>query len=339
MGEESAILLEWLRDAGALKGESPLITPLAGGVSSDIHLVRDGERVFVVKRALEKLKVAEDWRSDPGRNRHEQRYLRYVASFLPRSVPRILFGSEENGWFAMEYFGDGFVNWKSTLLQGQCDQEAARGAMSLLARVHNHSRGQTELAREFDTTKNFHQLRTDPYLLATAGRHPALASLLEAEVTRLEGRYECLVHGDFSPKNILLSVDRQILLDCEVAWYGDPAFDLAFFLNHLLLKALYHAPREPGFRTLFDTAMKTYSSSSDQTADEVASLDRRSARLLLMLMLARIDGKSPVEYIITEEKKEAVRQFVLALLPGFQEGLREVAARWFMELRGRFGGL
>src|SRR5687768_13662858 len=99
-------LLELLRKDGVSLSDAVTVTPLAGGVSSEIYLIRDGDGAFVVKRALPKLKVAQDWRCDPARNRSEQRYLRYVASFLPRAVPRILFGHEEHGYFAMEYLGD-----------------------------------------------------------------------------------------------------------------------------------------------------------------------------------------------------------------------------------------
>src|SRR5205823_1327535 len=153
-----------------------------------------------------------------------------------------------------------------------------------------------------DTTESFHQLRTSPYLLRTAQRHPALAPLFEEEALRLESTRECLVHGDFSPKNILLSPDRLLILDSEAAWYGDPAFDIAFFLNHLCLKALYHAPRDTGLRALFDAAVDAYF-----VTEGSATIDRRSARLLLMLLLARIDGKSPVEYIQDDKKKDLVR--------------------------------
>ena len=38
-----------------------------------------------------------------------------------------------------------------------------------------------------------------------------------------------LVHGDFSPKNILISNKKIIYLDAECCNYGDPVFDLVFF--------------------------------------------------------------------------------------------------------------
>lgn len=335
---DPAAPLDLLRQDGVPLSAKAEAVPLTGGVSSEIYLVRDGGTKFVFKRALARLKVADDWRSDPARNRHEQRYLRYVGAAFPRAVPRWLFGSEPGGYFAMEYLGDGFTNWKTQLLRGACDPRWAGEAMSLLAQIHAKSRGQPALAREFDTTENFHQLRTDPYLLTTGRRHPALAAFFEEEAARLERTRECLVHGDFSPKNILLGANRLVVLDCEVAWYGDPAFDVAFLLNHFCLKALYHAPREPGLRALFDTAVTVYFENAKLSSPrDAAAFDHRCARLLLMIMLARVDGKSPVEYLGDEEKTALVRQFVSVALPGFHGSLHEAGSLWFGQLTRRFG--
>ena len=325
-------LPELLRRDGVVGAQS-VITPLPGGVSSDIVLVQDGESQIVVKGALEKLKVRDDWRADPARNRHEQQYLKYVGSLLPKSVPKILFANEEHAYFGMEYFGEGFTNWKTALLQGTCDPSRAKDAMSLLATIHSASRDRADLAAEFDTTNNFHQLRTDPYLLTAARRNPSLADIIETEAKRLDSTHECLVHGDFSPKNILLGENRLIILDCEVAWYGDPAFDIAFFLNHLCLKGLYHAPKTPGLEMLFNAAIESYFSNSQQRSGSLdGELDRRTARLLLTLLLARIDGKSPVEYLTAAEKNVFVREFVSEILPGFSGGLRELGSLWFARL-------
>jgi aminoglycoside phosphotransferase (APT) family kinase protein len=250
---------------------------------------------------------------------------------MPETVPRIIFANEEHGYFAMEYLGEGFTNWKTALMRAECDPDLARQAMRLLAHIHAVSRGQPSVAREFETTQIFHELRTDPYLLTTARRHPALGSIFEEEAARLERTRECLVHGDFSPKNILFSHQRLVLLDCEVAWYGDPAFDTAFLLNHLCLKALYHAPRIAPFLALFGASTEAYFESVSTSIET----NHRSARLLLMLLLARVDGKSPVEYL-NDEKKQFIRAFVTMLLPTFQGGLDEVGSRWFAELELRF---
>lgn len=337
---QTKTVLEKLRQDGVPVSESAQVIPLGGGVSSEIWLVRTDQNSFVVKSALEKLKVTQDWRADPVRNLSEQRYINYVASFLPQAVPRIQFSGK--GYFAMEYFDERFINWKSALLKGDCQESHARQAMSLLARIHLQSRHQPEMAAQFDTTQNFHQLRTDPYLLATARHHPEIAPLFEEEAARLESTRECLVHGDFSPKNMLTAPDRFVILDCEVAWFGDPAFDVAFLLNHLCLKALYHAPRDLGLERLFEAAVAEYFQRELPPRMDLRQINQRSARLLLMLLVARVDGKSPAEYL-DRPRQQFVREFVSRWLPRLyppsrktSADLAQVGSLWFSAVKTRF---
>ncbi len=298
-------------------------TPLTGGVSSDILLIDDGQQPVVLKRALAKLKVAADWRADVSRNLYEQRYLDYVGRFLPTAVPRVLHRAPEQGFFLMEYLGSGYANWKSQLLAGEAELRHAREAARVMAVIHRQSWLDPAAGRDFDSTNNFWQLRLEPYLLATAEKHPAWARQLTEEAKRIAATRLCLVHGDYSPKNILVSSDRLVLVDCEVAWFGEPAFDVAFLLNHLLLKSLYHAPHDEPFVQLAHVAWQTYAEKSGD-----GEIEPRVARLLPMLLLARIDGKSPVEYLTEPRPAEFVRQFVGLELESPGGSLSELFARW-----------
>jgi hypothetical protein len=58
------------------------------------------------------------------------------------------------------------------------------------------------------------------------------------------------------------------------------------------------------------------------------NLSSRIGRLLLMLMLARMDGKSPVEYIVEERKKELVRDFAGRMLPANAFAMEEMTDNW-----------
>jgi aminoglycoside phosphotransferase (APT) family kinase protein len=323
---ESAEFLKLLREEGVVRADDARLVPLTGGVSCEIYLVEDGVERFVVKRALAKLKVKADWFADVGRNRYEWEFIRYVARFLPAVVPALRHCSATGNYFAMEYLGEEFQNWKQALLAGDANSERAVQAGSLLAEIHRHSAGDAEARSLFDTTSNFFQLRIEPYLLATGAKHPDLRTLFEGEAARLEAARECLVHGDFGPKNILVSPERMVLLDCEVAWYGDPAFDLAFMLNHFFLKALRHAPHEVGMRRMVDAFWSTY-----QAVRTAPELDARTGRLLLMLLLARVDGKSPVEYL-DPDRQDFVRRFVCQALPSGRAELGDVADSWFDRL-------
>ncbi len=322
--------LDTLRRDGVLRCADARLTPLTDGVSSEIFLVEDGGDSFVVKRALPRLRVKDEWLADVGRNRYEQMYIQYVARILPQAVPSLRPGPNDRGYFTMEYLGPEFSSWKQLLLRGQARIEDAVAAATLLGAIHAHSASDSEAERCFDTTQNFTQLRIDPYLLTTGRRHPDLQTLLEAEAQRLASTRQCLVHGDFSPKNLMLSPSRMVLLDCEVAWYGDPAFDLAFLLTHILLKGLYHAPRQIGFEQMATAFWKRYVEVAGRAIDAKA-LEPRVAQLLLMLLLARVDGKSPIEYL-TDLQRAWVRQFARAGILAASSTLDGIVPQWFGNL-------
>lgn len=283
------------------------LTPLAGGVSSEIYRVDDTDRgaCFVVKRALAKLKVQADWYADVSRNDAERDFLEYLAGVRPDAVPRLVGDGSGDGYFCMEFLG-ALEPWKKQLLDGRCDPRLATLAGGLLGELHARSSGDPEARRRFDHTDNFDQLRVDPYLRATAAVHPDLREAMLAEADAVLARRRCLIHGDFSPKNLLVGGDRLVMIDCEVAWFGDPAFDLAFLLNHLFLKSLHHHPAHPGFDRLVDAARHSY---REAVGEHAGAVDTDAARLLPMLMLARIDGKSPVEYLTDARKQNFIRRF------------------------------
>ena len=329
MFHENTILGQLLRD-GRLSNKNATVTPLTGGVSSDIYLVEDGAKKWVVKRALEKLKVQEDWYADTSRNRFEREYLKYVGAFLPKAVPRVVF--EGDGYFAMEYLGEGFANWKQLMLDGRYEPDYAEQAGHTLGVIHQTSAGDRAARKCFDSTANFHQLRSEPYLIATGSRHSDLTPLFETEVIRLESTRECLVHGDYSPKNILISESRLVVLDCEVAWYGDPAFDLAFLLTHLHLKALHRPAASSVLAAMARKAVASYLTARELDDHDSTEFLQRTCRLLLMILLARIDGKSPVEYISDSASKVWVRQFTSKALLKNTGALTDVSAEWYGQI-------
>jgi aminoglycoside phosphotransferase (APT) family kinase protein len=321
--------LELLRRDGRVCDPQAALTPLAGGVSSDIFLVRDGLESFVAKRALAKLRVQEDWYANVGRNATEQAYIQCVSRFLPGAVPELIFASEESGYFTMEFIGLDFANWKELLLGGLCRAAHAAQAGEILGTIHRRTAGDAEVARKFRTTADFRQLRLEPYLLTTGARHPDLREFFESEAGRLAATHEALVHGDFSPKNIMISDARMVVLDCEVAWYGDPTFDAAFLLNHFFLKALHHAPADHGLPKMVAAFWRAYSAAREN--GDARIVEQRLVPLLLMLLLARVDGKSPVEYL-TEPKRQFIRDFVGYYLPSPPDTLALLSKAWFAQV-------
>lgn len=323
-------IIDKLIKEGLLQNKNIETKKLTGGVSSDIHLVSDGINRYVIKEALPKLRVKDEWYADTSRNEVEQEFIHYIQQFLPKSVPDIIYKNKGYRFFVMEYLDSSFKNWKKQLLQGTFDPDTAMSAAHLLATIHTKSRQDRKVKEIFNTTANFQSLRIDPYLITTGNRHPELKDLFYKEALRLKNWREALVHGDFSPKNMLVKSDRVVLLDHEVAWFGDPAFDLAFLLNHLYLKMLFHANKASQLTDLTQIAWDTYFDENGKSQKE--KMDKRIGRLLLMLMLARIDGKSPVKYF-DKPKKRFVRQFVYDLLPNGIFNQQEINSKWKSKLK------
>jgi aminoglycoside phosphotransferase (APT) family kinase protein len=199
-----------------------------------------------------------------------------------------------------------------------------------LARVHAATARREDIARQFGTDAGFHAIRLEPYLLASARAHPALAAALEALAARTARTRVALVHGDVSPKNILIGPAGPVLLDAECAWWGDPAFDLAFCLNHLLLKCLWTPSARSGFLAGFAALAEAYLAGVDWESPD--DLERRAAALLPGLLLARVDGKSPVEYLTTEVQRDVVRRVARPLLQQPPTRLAEASVAWRQEL-------
>jgi len=322
-------VLDALRDAGLLTGAARM-APLPGGVSSDIALVESDRERFVVKRSLARLKVADLWICDTRRTVTEFRAIDYAGRFLPEATPRLLWTDARLHCFAMEFYGAGFQTWKTALLRGDVDLATGVRVARLLAALHRGSWNDAAAADSFAAHDDFHALRLEPYLLTTGRRHPDLASEFQAEVDRLRSTALALVHGDWSPKNLLVSGDRLIILDWEVACFGDPAFDAAFLLNLLYLKSLYNSRDLPRYLELTRVFRATY---GRETFPLDADLDRRIRRLTLLLLLARIDGKSPVEYIADPLAKQVVRDFVRDALQRGIDSWNEIEVRWTSAVR------
>lgn len=319
-------LLPPLRRLGLISG-APEVEPLTGGVASDIWLVREGGRSFVVKRALAKLRVAAEWHVPVSRNSAEAAWLQLAGEAAPGAAPRLIAHDAEHGFFVMEHLDAGsHPVWKSELREGRADPRFAADVGAALAAIHRATAGRVELAAGFNTDAIFRAIRLEPYLEYTAARHPAVAAALFALSDRTLSTKRALVHGDVSPKNILVGPAGPVLLDAECAWYGDPAFDLAFALNHLLLKGLWNGAALAEFVACFEALAGAYLARIDWEPRE--ALEARASALLPALMLARIDGKSPVEYLTAEADKQQVRNFALTRLARPPVPLTHVSRDW-----------
>jgi len=322
-----AIVASLRRMGLAHADEAVALVPLAGGVSSDIYRVDLAAGSVCVKRALPKLKVAADWRAPTERNRYEVGWMRFAASVAPDAVPRVLAADDTGLAFAMQYLPpERYPVWKLLLRDGEADAAFAAHVGRVLAAIHGASADREDLARAFATDAGFHAIRLEPYLEAAARHHPDLATRLAGLVARTAATRRVLVHGDVSPKNILRGPRGPVLLDAECAWFGDPAFDLAFCLNHLLLKGVWRPAHRHAYHACFDALLAAYADGVHwEPADALLA---RAGSLLPGLMLARIDGKSPVEYIRTQGNRAAVRDFARQWVARPPATPAEIARAW-----------
>lgn len=314
--EQPDELIAYLHSTGRIApGEHPEMHVLAGGVSNRTVLVRrPGGRRWVLKQALEKLRVPTEWLSDPRRIRREAEGLRWLQQLAPDgTVPAFLFEDKAQHLLAMEAVEEPCENWKEMLLRGELNFAHVDQFAQLLATIHERAyRHREAVEPAFSDWTFFESLRLEPYYAYTAGQVPEAAAFLEQLIEDTRRRRITLVHGDYSPKNILIREDRLILLDHEVIHFGDPAFDLGFSLTHLLSKAHHlHQKRE----AFAEAAVRYWQRYSQQiTGVEWAEgLEQWVAKHTMGCLLARVAGKSQLEYMSRSERMHQ-RQAVVALL-------------------------
>lgn len=302
---------DYLRSRG-FDAAGARITELGGGVSNTVLMVEGGTQPFILKQALGKLRVQDDWFSDRDRIFREAAAMRWAAPHLAAgSVPEILFEDRDNFLFAMSAAPPNAQTWKSLLLQGEFDERTANRIAKMLADIVSASWRDPESERLFADQTVFDQLRIDPYYRTTAARHPDLAPQFDRLIRESSGRRVSLVHGDWSPKNFLVSGDTVMAIDFEVTHFGDPTFDAAFLLNHLLLKSFY---RPQWRRELARLALIFWEAYHTRIPAGCEWMEPATLARLGCLLLARIDGKSPAEYVTEAALREQIRGFARQLI-------------------------
>ncbi len=330
-----------VRQGLASQAQDVNVRPLGGGVSNLVLLVEwpdEPERCWVVKQSLEKLRVKDDWRSERGRIFREAEGIRALQPVLgDAALPEVIHIDRENFLFVMTAAPTGSLAWKDMLLGRRADAPVARQAGLVLARMINASRENPVLESQFSDRTVFDQLRLDPYYRTTASRHPELRWEFEDLINISLGIRTSLVHGDYSPKNILVHGSNIFLIDFEVIHWGDPAFDAAFLLNHLFLKA-FHLPQIEG--ALIEVAREFWRSLLEGLGmlvlggPDYSEFEAWTMRHLGGLMLARIDGKSPVEYIQDEPTKARVRRTATRILETQPQELEDAIGIALEEIHG-----
>lgn len=308
--------IEYLRGQGFLAPQESARPELLGwGVSNLVlRVFRPDDDDFVIKQSRVQLRTPDPWFSRLDRIFREMDLLKLLVTLLPAGViPHVLLEDRENYLFAMEAVPADHIVWKQALLEGTADQQVAARLGEYLAAVHSGTAYRPDLQSEWGDTEVFDQLRLDPFYRKLAEKFPEFRAHLEETIASLTRNSVCVVLADFSPKNILLSGDRITLVDFETGHYGDPAFDLGFFLSHLLLKTVLHRDRFDDYAALttqfwgtYLAGMKPVEAYPELTA---TSLQRRTWSQLAGCMWARIDATSKVDYLKQQAEQDAVRTF------------------------------
>lgn len=320
--EDFVALAEYLRRRGLDDGcGTPAFQNLAGGVSNrTVRVTFPDGRAWVLKQALAKLRVAVDWFSDPERIHREALALDWYARLAPPgSVPSLVFEDRERRLLAMEAVPFPHRNWKSDLLNGRLNLNHFEQFGILLGLIHGRAATHPEVAEIFADISFFESLRLEPYYLYSAGQVPEAADFLHKLVADTRSCRVTLVHGDYSPKNVLVYDDRLVLLDYEVAHFGDPAFDLGFSLAHFCSKAHHLPDRRADFAYAAGLYWGTYCATVGNAGDTPAEvpwlgdLEPRVVRHTLGCLLARVAGRSPLEYLSADERARQ-RAAVISLM-------------------------
>lgn len=338
-----ASAFEYLRSRGAIDaGEAAHARELSGGVSNVvIYVARTGGDDLVLKQARERLNVREPWYCSVERIWREVDVMRLCARLIRGSgtgvplkidVPQFLFEDRENYIYAMSAAPAGHVVWKDELLSGVARREVALSCGTLLGTLHAQSWHDGALARQLDDRRFFVDLRLDPYYRQIARVHQSLAPAIERLIDSVWRERHSLVHGDYSPKNVLVHGDRLTLIDFEVGHYGDPAFDLGFFLSHLALKAYYHAPLDTPFFDLIESFWSGYYAEISRVVplNDLDALVERGILNFAACALARLDGKSTIDYLHDDARRDAMRELcrtIFEVQPRQWADVRQLARR------------
>lgn len=300
----------YLRDMGQVpEGPAIAVRALGWGVSNVVLRVDvEGHPSIVLKQAREKLRVKAHWVSRLDRIWTEREALLLLDSILPEgTVPRVLFSDEANYLFTMTCAPDDSVVWKEQLLAGVVDPEVGRKAGEILGTIHRATRDHPALRGRLSDLSAFDELRIDPFYREIARVHPEIAPVIDDLIASTRNvEHPCLVLGDFSPKNILVHSQGVTIVDFETAHAGDPSFDIGFFLSHLLLKSHSHFSFER--LTALSSVLEAFD--SGYAGRFMAPHFGKHAAAC---GLARIDGKSPVDYL-DETARTSLRKLFLDTL-------------------------
>ena len=288
-------VVAYLQSRGVISAsEKATVEILTGGVSNVVLAIQTQSKDLVLKQALAELKVATKWEADQRRAIVEAHAIETFNALSPDQVPALVDYDPELFTLVLERVPHSATVWKSDLLDGTIYPEIGAKLGHTLATWHNFGRHSQDARDKFSEDLLFEQLRITPFYGTVAGKNADLSPKIMTLVDELKSEKTTLVHGDFSPKNIMIGADRDVyILDFEVTHTGNPVFDLAFLTAHLLCK--FYREQDLGKRALLRQTAHDFLSAYDQES-EVAHAQTLAWHTAL-IALARVEGTSLVNYL------------------------------------------
>jgi len=288
--------------------DNPEVEILTGGVSNVVLAITTSNQKMVLKQALAELAVSEKWVADQRRAIVEADAIELFNQISPKQVPKLLFLDPDRFILVLERVALGSTVWKSDLLAGVINPDIGAKLGHTLASWHNYGQQNPSTKDKFMEDSLFDQLRIDPFYRFVADKNPSLQVWIRKLINELEGDKTTIVHGDFSPKNIMISMsDEVFILDFEVTHVGNPVFDISFLIAHLLCK-FFHAPDALQANLLAKTA-NAFKKEYEVLREISPSFTHHAA----LIALARVEGKSPVNYL-TPSQQHKLQKHTKSLL-------------------------
>ena len=296
---------------------------LAGGVSSEVYHVRTNKNNYCIKRSLKRLLVKKKWIANTNRIKFEYLWLKHCQNILKRNIPNTYEFNDKKKYIVMEYLKTSqYKTLKQLFFKRIININTIKLISKHLYKIHSKSSNYRTKKTFEGNYKNFYDLRLDPYFNEVGRVYPKYKEYIKKINENYIKNSSTLVHGDFSPKNILVDKNKIIYLDAECCNFGDPVFDLVFFTNHLLIKSIFLRDKSQEFIKLYLSFYKEYL--SNLSTKNFNSYIDRIIKMTPIMLLSRIDGKSPVEYIIKENIKNIIRKKSFLLLDSKISSLNDI---------------
>ena len=296
---------------------------LEGGVSSEVYYVKTNKKEYCIKRSLKKLLVKKEWIANTNRIKFEYLWLKHCRSILKKNIPETFEFNSRKKYIVMQYLDTSdYKTLKELFFDKIVNIKTIKLISKHLYKIHANSNNVKTKNIFKGNNKNFYDLRLDPYFNEIGRVYPRYKEYIEHLNKNYLKNSNTLVHGDFSPKNILIGKNKIIYLDAECCNFGDPVFDLVFFTNHLLIKSIYFKNKSQEFIKSYMMFYKEYL--NNLSPKEHKLYVERIIKMTPVMLLARIDGKSPVEYINSKKIKNTIRNKSFLLLDNKINSLNDI---------------